>query len=97
MDLFFFAYYPDNSLLFPSRHAQVQAQVDSLLSRFRAMKEGAETRRAQLEEALAVTKEYHDKVEPLMQWLDQTEKKVTGLQPIATSVDAIKVNALHNR
>ena len=70
---------------------QVQAQVDSLLSRFHALKDGAEARRANLEDALSVTKEYHDKVEPLMQWLDSTEKKVTGLQPIATNVDTIKV------
>ena len=72
---------------------QVQAQVDSLLSRFRALKDGAEARRANLEDALSVTKEYHDKVEPLMQWLDATEKKVTGLQPIATNVDGIKVRS----
>ena len=51
----------------PEDREQVQAQVDSLLSRFRALQDGAEGRRAQLEDALSVTKEYHDKVEPLMQ------------------------------
>ena len=73
--------------------AQVQAQVDSLLSRFHALKDGAEARRANLEDALFYVKEYHDKVEPLMKWLDASEKlpRITGLQPIATSFYAIMV------
>ena len=71
----------------------ILAQVQALLKAYNLLKAKAEARRANLEDALFYVKEYHDKVEPLMKWLDASEKlpRITGLQPIATSFYAIMV------
>ncbi|XP_014680833.1 PREDICTED: dystonin-like [Priapulus caudatus] len=68
----------------------VQAQLTDLGSRFQSLLGAAHERRQGLEETLEVAKEFHDRLEPITQWVDEMERRLGALDTIATEHDRIQ-------
>ncbi|XP_067840170.1 microtubule-actin cross-linking factor 1 isoform X9 [Heptranchias perlo] len=59
-------------------------QLQGLNRRWNSLLSKAENRQRQLEAILVVAQQFHDTVEPLMEWLTATEKRVANSEPIGT-------------
>ncbi|XP_067876270.1 microtubule-actin cross-linking factor 1 isoform X10 [Heterodontus francisci] len=59
-------------------------QLQGLSCRWNSLLTKAENRQRQLEAILVVAQQFHDTVEPLMEWLSAAEKKVANSEPIGT-------------
>ncbi|XP_056421747.1 dystonin isoform X16 [Hyla sarda] len=59
-------------------------QLSALERRWDELLKKAEIRNRQLEGILVVAKQFHDTLEPLSDWLSNTEKKLTNSEPIGT-------------
>uniref|UniRef100_UPI00398EBE39 dystonin isoform X2 n=1 Tax=Pristiophorus japonicus TaxID=55135 RepID=UPI00398EBE39 len=59
-------------------------QLQGLSRRWNSLLTKAENRQRQLEAILVVAQQFHDSVEPLMEWLSAAEKKVANSEPIGT-------------
>lgn len=68
----------------------IKDQVDDLSSRWDKLTKLAAERQDALEKSLAVAKEFHNKLEPFQEWLDSTEKKLSGLENISLNVPQIE-------
>ncbi|XP_043537219.1 dystonin isoform X4 [Chiloscyllium plagiosum] len=59
-------------------------QLQGLSRRWNSLLTKAEDRQRQLEAILVVAQQFHDTVEPLIEWLSAAEKKVANSEPIGT-------------
>ncbi|KAG5872490.1 hypothetical protein JTB14_037535 [Gonioctena quinquepunctata] len=74
----------------PSERKAIEKQLKDLIGRFDALTEGAQQRTMDLEQAMRVAKEFQDKLIPLQDWLDKSEKKVKDLELIPTDEEKIQ-------
>ncbi|XP_030387746.1 uncharacterized protein LOC115634261 isoform X30 [Scaptodrosophila lebanonensis] len=74
----------------PTERASIEKQLNDLMKRFDALTDGAEQREHDLEEAMEVAKRFHDKLSPLEQWLDNTERAVKAMELIPTDEEKIQ-------
>ncbi|XP_064211548.1 dystonin isoform X36 [Tribolium castaneum] len=85
----------------PAERKAIEKQLKNLMGRFDALTEGAQQRTLDLEQAMKVAKEFQDKLIPLQDWLDRSEKKVKDMEIIPTDEEKIQQKirehgALHN-
>lgn len=69
---------------------KVADQLEQLGKRWDALNASALERRNSLDDMLSVAKQFQDKLEPVMNWLDVTEKRVGAPEEIPVSSDKIK-------
>ena len=69
-----------------SERRQVSAQLGELTPRWEDLVKEANDRQRALDDTLLAAKEFHDAAEPLAEWLDATEKKLTALENITPGV-----------
>ncbi|XP_069742162.1 microtubule-actin cross-linking factor 1 isoform X16 [Narcine bancroftii] len=65
-------------------HDRTLNQLQGLSRRWNSLLTKAESRQRQLEALLVVAQQFHDTVEPLMDWISAAEKKVANSEPIGT-------------
>ncbi|XP_046471832.1 microtubule-actin cross-linking factor 1 isoform X19 [Neodiprion pinetum] len=68
----------------------IEKQLKDLIGRFDNLTDGAAERMDALEQAMAVAKEFQDKLIPLAIWLDKTEKKVKDMELVPTDEEKIQ-------
>ncbi|CAG2058638.1 unnamed protein product, partial [Timema podura] len=64
----------------PVEKKAIERQLKELMLRFDNLTEGASQRMTALEQAMSVAKDFQDKMVPLLDWLDRTEKKVKDME-----------------
>nr|CAH7752771.1 unnamed protein product [Callosobruchus chinensis] len=74
----------------PAERKAIEKQLKDLIGRFDALTEGAQQRTMDLEQAMRVAKEFQDKLVPLQEWLDRTEKKIKDMELIPTDEEKIQ-------
>ncbi len=74
----------------PQEKRKVEADIDNLQSRYAGLNKRCADRMSLLEEAMAMAREYYDKLGPLEKWLDRTEKKVKDMKTVPTEEDEIQ-------
>jgi dystonin len=74
----------------PAEKRKVEADIDNLKSRYAGLNKRCDDRMALLEEAMAMAREYHDKLGPLERWLGKTEKRVKDMETVPTEEDQIQ-------
>ncbi|XP_078255159.1 dystonin isoform X4 [Rhinoraja longicauda] len=65
-------------------------QLQGLSRRWNCLLAKAENRQRQLEAILVVAQQFHDTVEPLVEWLSAAEKKVANSEPIGTQTTRLQ-------
>nr|CAD7404992.1 unnamed protein product [Timema cristinae] len=85
----------------PVEKKAIERQLKELMQRFDNLTEGASQRMTALEQAMSVAKDFQDKMVPLLDWLDRTEKKVKDMELVPTDEEKIQQrikeqHALHN-
>ncbi|KAK8374560.1 hypothetical protein O3P69_016548, partial [Scylla paramamosain] len=78
----------------PSEKAVVEGQLDDLLNRFDDAGARSQERMEALEETLKVAKEFQNKLNPITEWLDRTEKKLKEMSVVPS--DEAKIQKLLN-
>ncbi|XP_067421590.1 dystonin isoform X1 [Emydura macquarii macquarii] len=68
----------------PADKVKILKQLSLLDSRWDALLSKAETRNRQLEGILVVAQQFHETLEPLVEWLTTTEKRLANSEPIGT-------------
>lgn len=63
---------------------QVEEQLADLGARWQKLKNTVDNRSKALDDTLKAAKQFHDKIEPMLEWLDGTEKKMAALDNVAT-------------
>ncbi|XP_028982177.1 microtubule-actin cross-linking factor 1 isoform X2 [Diachasma alloeum] len=82
----------------PKERKAIEKQLTDLVGRFDALTEGAAERMEALEQAMAVAKEFQEKLMPLAIWLDKTEKRVKDMELVPTDEEKIQQRvAEHDR
>ncbi|XP_034249434.1 dystonin isoform X11 [Thrips palmi] len=74
----------------PAERKAIERQLKDLMGRFDRLTEGAQQRMEALEMAMAVAKQFQDKLVPIMEWLDKTERKVKDLELVPTDEEKIQ-------
>ncbi|XP_074102800.1 dystonin-like protein short stop isoform X19 [Cotesia typhae] len=74
----------------PKERKAIEKRLKDLIGRFDALTEGAAERMDALEQAMAVAKEFQEKLTPLAIWLDKTEKKVKDMELVPTDEEKIQ-------
>ncbi|XP_049817745.1 dystonin isoform X11 [Aethina tumida] len=74
----------------PSERKAIEKQLKDLMGRFDALTQGAQQRTLDLEQAMRVAKQFQDKLIPLQEWLDRTEKTVKDMEIIPTDEEKIQ-------
>lgn len=74
----------------PKERKGIEKQLKDLVDRFECLTEGAAERMDSLEQAMAVAKEFQEKLTPLAIWLDKTEKKVKDMELVPTDEEKIQ-------
>ncbi|KAK9887502.1 hypothetical protein WA026_023054 [Henosepilachna vigintioctopunctata] len=74
----------------PTERKAIEKQLKNLMGRFDALTQGAQQRTLDLEQAMKVAKEFQDKLIPLQEWLDRSEKKVKEMEIIPTDEEKIQ-------
>ena len=69
---------------------QVEEQLADLTQRWARVNQAADNRQQALEKTMELAKEFHDKVEPFLDWVDGMEKRASGLEPPATDMQKIR-------
>ncbi|XP_075219843.1 dystonin-like protein short stop isoform X29 [Lycorma delicatula] len=85
----------------PTERKAVERQLKELTARFDNLCEGAAQRMDALQQAMAVAKDFQDKLIPVVEWLDKTEKKIKDMELVPTDEEKIQQrirehDALHN-
>ncbi|KAM6082688.1 dystonin-like isoform 2-T2 [Chlamydotis macqueenii] len=68
----------------PADRVKILKQLSFLDSRWDALLSKAETRNRQLEGISVVAQQFHEALEPLVEWLTATEKRLANAEPIGT-------------
>jgi dystonin len=74
----------------PSERKQIERQLHELMGRFDKLQTGAQERYEALEQAMEVAKQFQDKLVPLNEWLDKTEKRVKDMELVPTDEEKIE-------
>ncbi|CAH0551958.1 unnamed protein product [Brassicogethes aeneus] len=74
----------------PAERKAIEKQLKDLIGRFDNLTEGAQQRTLALEQAMRVAKQFQDKLIPLQEWLDRSEKKVKDMEIIPTDEEKIQ-------
>ena len=74
----------------PYERKAIEKQLKDLMSRFDALTEGAQQRTLDLEQTMRVAKEFQDKLIPLQEWLDHSERKVKDMELVPTDEEKIQ-------
>lgn len=85
----------------PVEKTAIERQLKELMGRFDALTDGAAKRTADLEQAMQVAKQFHDKLVPLSAWLDGAERAVKNMELVPTDEEKIQQrirehNAVHD-
>ncbi|MCL4115460.1 UNVERIFIED_CONTAM: hypothetical protein GTU68_053574, partial [Idotea baltica] len=78
------------SNLDPSEKANVEGQLDDLLNRFDDANGRSQERMEALEETLKVAKEFQNKLNPILVWLDRTDKKLKDMSVVPSDEEKIQ-------
>ncbi|CAB3229877.1 unnamed protein product [Arctia plantaginis] len=68
----------------------IEKQLKGLMERFDALTNGAQQRMLDLEQAMRVAKQFQEELQPLVEWLGVTERKVKVLQLVPTDEEKIQ-------
>ncbi|XP_053917267.1 LOW QUALITY PROTEIN: dystonin [Cuculus canorus] len=74
----------------PADRVKILKQLSFLDSRWDALLSKAETRNRQLEGISVVAQQFHEALEPLMEWLTATEKRLANAEPIGTQASKLQ-------
>uniref|UniRef100_A0A8D0BYN7 Dystonin n=1 Tax=Salvator merianae TaxID=96440 RepID=A0A8D0BYN7_SALMN len=74
----------------PADKEKILKQLSLLDSRWDTLLEKAETRNRQLEGISAVAQQFHETLEPLVEWLTTTEKRLSNSEPIGTQASKLQ-------
>ena len=74
----------------PREKHLVSSDVDKLMMHWNTINTTAASQLAAVEAALAASSDYQIKADPFTEWLDSTEKKLTGLELATASMSAIE-------
>ncbi|XP_042210424.1 microtubule-actin cross-linking factor 1-like isoform X40 [Homarus americanus] len=74
----------------PSEKAAVEGQLDDLINRFDDANARSQERMEALEETLKVAKEFQNKLNPITEWLDRTEKKLKEMSTVPSDEEKIQ-------
>ncbi|XP_026332684.1 uncharacterized protein LOC113239782 isoform X5 [Hyposmocoma kahamanoa] len=74
----------------PGERKAIEKQLKGLMQRFDALTNGAQQRMLDLEQAMKVAKQFQEQLQPLLEWLDTTERKVKGLELVPTDEEKIQ-------
>ncbi|KAM6355830.1 dystonin-like [Podargus strigoides] len=74
----------------PADRVKILKQLSFLDSRWDALLSKAETRNHQLEGILVVAQQFHEALEPLVEWLSATEKRLANAEPIGTQASKLQ-------
>ncbi|NXU14880.1 DYST protein, partial [Pardalotus punctatus] len=74
----------------PADRVKILKQLSFLDSRWDALLSKAETRSRQLEGISVVAQQFHEALEPLVEWLTATEKRLANAEPIGTQASKLQ-------
>ncbi|PNF19350.1 hypothetical protein B7P43_G06713, partial [Cryptotermes secundus] len=74
----------------PVERKGIERQLRELMGRFENLTTGAAQRYEDLQQAMAVAKDFQDKLVPLIEWLDRTEKQVKDMELVPTDEEKIQ-------
>ncbi|XP_064268307.1 dystonin-like isoform X10 [Passer domesticus] len=74
----------------PADRVKILKQLSFLDSRWDALLSKAETRNRQLEGIAVVAQQFHEALEPLVEWLTVTEKRLANAEPIGTQASKLQ-------
>ncbi|XP_027744474.1 LOW QUALITY PROTEIN: dystonin [Empidonax traillii] len=74
----------------PADRVKILKQLSFLDSRWDALLSKAETRNRQLEGISVVAQQFHEALEPLVEWLSATEKRLANAEPIGTQASKLQ-------
>ncbi|XP_050552465.1 dystonin isoform X47 [Spodoptera frugiperda] len=74
----------------PAERKAIEKQLKGLMHRFDALTNGAQQRMLDLEQAMMVAKQFQEELQPLVEWLGTTERKVKSLQLVPTDEEKIQ-------
>ncbi|XP_051633776.1 dystonin isoform X11 [Manacus candei] len=74
----------------PADRVKILKQLSFLDSRWDALLSKAETRNCQLEGISVVAQQFHEALEPLVEWLSTTEKRLANAEPIGTQASKLQ-------
>ncbi|XP_040984846.1 dystonin isoform X12 [Aquila chrysaetos chrysaetos] len=74
----------------PADRVKILKQLSFLDSRWSALLSKAETRNRQLEGISVVAQQFHEALEPLVEWLTTTEKRLANAEPIGTQASKLE-------
>ncbi|NXA79875.1 DYST protein, partial [Thryothorus ludovicianus] len=74
----------------PADKVKILKQLSFLDSRWDALLSKAETRNRQLEGISVVAQQFHEALEPLVEWLTTTEKRLANAEPIGTQASKLQ-------
>ncbi|NXI85332.1 DYST protein, partial [Rhipidura dahli] len=74
----------------PADRVKILKQLSLLDSRWEALLSKAETRNRQLEGISVVAQQFHEALEPLVEWLTATEKRLANAEPIGTQASKLQ-------
>ncbi|XP_058032815.1 dystonin isoform X16 [Ahaetulla prasina] len=74
----------------PADKEKILKQLSLLDSRWAALLDKAEMRHRQLEGISSVAQQFHETLEPLVEWLATTEKKLSNSEPIGTQASKLQ-------
>ena len=76
---------------------QVQEQVTDLMARWNKIQQSADNRNQALESTMAAAKEFHDQLEPFLEWLESAEKEAQAQEIISAEPDRIAIQINHQQ
>nr|XP_006813086.1 PREDICTED: dystonin isoform X1 [Saccoglossus kowalevskii] len=68
----------------------IREQLDDLQTRWDALNDLADKRRKNLEELMDVAKAFQDKMDPLTEWIEKTEKTLSSHDPVGSTPEKIE-------
>ncbi|NWX39069.1 DYST protein, partial [Steatornis caripensis] len=74
----------------PADRVKILKQLSFLDSRWDALLTKAETRNRQLESISVVAQQFHEALEPLVEWLTAAEKRLANAEPIGTQASKLQ-------
>ncbi|CAL1283114.1 unnamed protein product [Larinioides sclopetarius] len=74
----------------PLERMQIESQLGDLMQRFDELSNSAQERTDALERTIPVAKDFQDRIIPLEEWLEQTEKKLAAMATIPTDQEKIR-------
>lgn len=76
---------------------QLEAELDRLAARWNKLQEHAAARQALLDSMIQSARDYHEKLIPFLEWLENTEKKLTSSGNISTEPNVINQQLTNDR